>query len=43
MWGTYFWWIFPAIGLLLCLAMMAVMAFLCIRSGCAWMPGNRRP
>lgn len=34
MWGFYSWWIFPAIGLVMCLAIMVIMAFFCITNGC---------
>ncbi len=37
MWGFYSWWIFPAIGLVMCLAIMVMLAFFCITKGCGCM------
>ena len=37
MWGTPLWWIFPAIAVVMCLAMLVVMAFFCINKGCGCM------
>ena len=43
MWEGSVWWIVPAIGMALCLALMAGLAFFCLRGGCGCMrPGERR-
>jgi hypothetical protein len=43
MWGTSFWWFLPAVGMLLCLVLMVVMAFFCLRRGCGCMHGTGKP
>ena len=41
-WGSGAWWIFPAIGMVICVAFMAMMAFFCISKGCGCMQRGER-
>ena len=40
--GFSFWWIIPAIGLAVCVALMVTMAFFCMTHGCGCMPTRER-
>jgi hypothetical protein len=39
-WGSGDWWIVPAIGVALCLALMLTMAYFCVTRGCGCMRGR---
>jgi hypothetical protein len=41
-WGTGFWMIVPAIGMAICIVLMAAMAFFCITKGCGCMKSGER-
>jgi hypothetical protein len=41
-WGSGISWIFPVIGMVICIALMVAMAFVCMSKGCGCMKRRER-